>query len=129
MTWEALIEDIQAWQRETFPHATPESVAEHLCREVAELVAAPRDGTEQADVVILAIASALVSGNDLFAEVRNKMAVNKSRTWGAPDADGVVEHVRRGPSALALHIAVLEEQGRQAEADELRVAAMRKRRS
>ena len=93
MTWEALIEDIQAWQHDTFPSATPESAAEHLRREALELLAYPYDPGEQSDVFILLTQIAMLTGVDLYDAVCDKMAVNKARRWKHPDADGVVEHV------------------------------------
>ena len=92
--WENLIRDIIKWQDVTFPHATPQSAAKHLRREAKELLDNPTDGGEQADVFILTVAVASLSGNNLYTEVRRKFKINQEREWGEPDSDGVVEHVK-----------------------------------
>lgn len=93
-TLDGIVEETQDWQRATFPHATPLSVATHLLREAHELRDHPTDAEEIADVVILAIAAAGANGINLAGAVRAKLEKNKARTWGVPDADGVVEHVK-----------------------------------
>jgi hypothetical protein len=90
----ALIDDILAWQRRTFPDGTAASCAKHLLKEAHELVAKPTDGEEMADIVFLAFGAADRAGVDLWAAIRAKFEINKSRTWGTPDVDGVVHHIR-----------------------------------
>lgn len=89
-----VVTSVQAWQRTTFPHATPESCAAHLLRETEELRRNPTDAMELADCLFLLIGIADRAGMDLAAALSSKLRINKSRTWGPPDADGVVEHVR-----------------------------------
>ncbi|HEV2734883.1 MAG TPA: dATP/dGTP pyrophosphohydrolase domain-containing protein [Longimicrobiaceae bacterium] len=96
-----LLADVVAWQRETFPVATPASVVEHLRREVAELVNDPHDAMEQADALFLLAGLAAHTGVDLADAVRRKLEINRARVWGAPDAHGVVEHVRGEEEPLA----------------------------
>lgn len=94
-TLDTLAQQIRAWGRVTFPTSTPASTAEHLRREVLELVANPYDGFEQADVFFLLIQLARVTGNDLPFAVQQKLAINLKRQWQAPCPEtGVVEHVR-----------------------------------
>lgn len=88
-----LCADILAWQAATFPHRTPSSITEHLRREATELAKEPGDAEEMADVGLLLIAAADASGVDLMSAMRAKLEKNKRRTWGAPDAQGVVSHV------------------------------------
>jgi hypothetical protein len=85
-----------AWALVTFPKATPESWARHIGKEAMELKDDPRDPMEIADGLILYAGLATKCGFDIFEIVRTKHAINLGRTWGAPDADGVVEHVRQG---------------------------------
>lgn len=98
-TLEAALEDVRSWQRETFPLASPKSVAAHLLKEAHELAKAPEDHLEAADVLMLL--AGLRSNAELLAAVRTKLAECQARTWGAPDADGVVEHVRETGGAAA----------------------------
>lgn len=85
---------IGEWGRVTFPHATDASVLKHLDKELAELHERPDNGEEMADVVMLVAHLAYRHGYDLLAEVARKFAICKTRKWGEPDADGVVEHIR-----------------------------------
>jgi pyrimidine deaminase RibD-like protein len=89
-----LAREIRAWGAATFPSSNPYSTAEHLRREIEELLANPHNGEEQADVFHLLIQLARTTEVDLVAEVARKFAVNRRRAWQAPDEFGVVEHVR-----------------------------------
>jgi hypothetical protein len=86
--------DVNAWQDKTFPHATPQSILAHVRRELAELEDDPSDPAEAADIYILLLALAGKVGYDLHNVAAAKMDENYTRTWGKPDAEGVVEHVR-----------------------------------
>jgi hypothetical protein len=84
------------WQDETFPLSTSQSRSIHLLREAKELAASPEDSQEMADVILLL--SHLANGHNgpnvnLSRAVEDKQKVNRSRVWGTPDSDGVVEHV------------------------------------
>lgn len=89
---DGLFEEVRAWQRATFPAATRRSVAMHLHEEAAELLADPDDDEEVADVAMLL--AGMMGGEQLVNAVRRKLEQCKLRTWGEPDADGVVRHVR-----------------------------------
>lgn len=84
--------DIGTWARKTFPSATKESWVAHLRREVEEL-GESHAPNEAADCLILLFGHAHINGYDLLASALAKMEVNRARTWGKPDAEGVVEHV------------------------------------
>lgn len=103
---ERLLEEVVSWQKQVFTQATSQSRAEHLYREAKELRDDPSDAQEMADVLFLLAGLADGEGVDLAAAVRTKLAINKAREWGKPDAQGVVEHVRsdvlRSVHALAL---------------------------
>lgn len=94
------IVEITGWQDKTFPQATPLSAAIHLTREALEVQASAKAGqldelaSELADVFLLTVGVAHLSGIDLEEAVARKMAINRNRVWGEPDSDGVVEHVR-----------------------------------
>ena len=99
---DALFTEIAEWTMATFPSQTPASAVKHAKKEIDhELLNDPANGEEQADVVMLMIAAAASSGNDLKAELRRKLAINRQREWGEPDADGVVEHKRPAPAPRA----------------------------
>lgn len=91
---------VNAWQNETFPHSTAVSTLRHFVKEARELfdpevgVIADNYAEEAADCVMLLLAFAGKQGFDLIAEVEHKFAICQAREWQAPNADGVVEHVR-----------------------------------
>lgn len=91
---ESVMAECTAWADETFPAATLHSRAVHLHREAAELLADPTDAEEMADVLMLLGHLASHAGVNLTEALTAKLAKNRRRTWGQPDADGVVEHVR-----------------------------------
>jgi dCMP deaminase len=93
-TLDALARDIRAWQWQTFPLATPASVAEHLRREAEELAVAPSSAEEIADIFHLLVAAADANGYDLENLIATKFAINQQRAWSPPDEQGVSEHVR-----------------------------------
>jgi NTP pyrophosphatase (non-canonical NTP hydrolase) len=91
------IQEIGAWQRETFPHATDQSVIAHLQKEVlTELPFASRGDLpyELADCLMLLFSLADRNCIDLEMALREKLAINRARTWGAVNAQGFVEHIR-----------------------------------
>jgi hypothetical protein len=95
-----VLEAATEWAGGVFTRATTQSVVAHLGREAAELAEHPDDQEEMADVAILAHqALAFVywhadrRGIDLTDAVAAKFAKNRSRRWGKPDSEGVVEHI------------------------------------
>ena len=53
-----------------------------------------RLAAELADMVILADSVAAAAGIELEGAVAAKLEENRGRTWKAPSADGVVEHIK-----------------------------------
>lgn len=98
LSLDSLAREIRAWGASTFSTSNPSSTAEHLHREVDELIANPFNGEEQADVFHLLVQLARTTDVDLVAEVARKFAINRQRVWQAPDDSGVVEHVREAVS-------------------------------
>ena len=85
------------WADKTFPSSTSASIMAHLRRELVELAEETdpiKRRAECADVLLLMIHLAHKEGWSLQSALRDKFEVNKRRTWGKPDAEGVVEHVR-----------------------------------
>lgn len=103
---DALALQADEFARVTFPMRSAESISEHLRREAVELAAAPTDAEEMADVFLLLGNLVHFTGTDLNAAVVAKLAKNRARKWGKPDAHGVVEHVRDAPPADAAREAV-----------------------
>ncbi len=90
-----ILKEINDWQDTVFKKATPHSAAAHLRREAEELWDDPYEEEEIADIFILLAGVAHLAGVDLEGAVERKMAVNRKRTWGEPDKQGVVEHIRQ----------------------------------
>lgn len=86
-------DELGAWGDETFPDGTPETIVNHLCREVLELVE-KHEPEEAADCFLLLLHHAHRSGYDLLEEAKKKFEINKTRKWGKPDKYGVIEHIR-----------------------------------
>ncbi|UII80037.1 dATP/dGTP pyrophosphohydrolase domain-containing protein [Flagellimonas sp. CMM7] len=93
--------EISEWQKQTFSHATPLSKIAHLKKEIDELEDDLKsDNTDRrlefADCFFLLFGAAHADGmtyEDICSAIQEKFEINKSRDWGKPDKDGVVEHV------------------------------------
>ena len=116
--------DFGTWADETFTQSTLRSRSRHLFREAVELVCATHAGDdldalgeqlagdlareilkcrergageigpESADILLLLLHLAHGGGFSLLGEAHAKFAEVRERQWGAPDAAGVVEHLR-----------------------------------
>lgn len=92
-----LQDDIGLFTDRIFPAATARSKALHLSEEAKEAAADPADIIEWADCMILLLDGARKAGfttEDIHHAVLRKMETNYKRKWQAPDADGIVRHVR-----------------------------------
>lgn len=113
MEMDRLQNEISTWAESTFKH-NERGIALHLLREAVELCDSLGIGDadirhsveitlskepkklpdeEAADVTILAFTLAGHRGFNLSDAVVAKHVVNKHRTWGAPDEQGITEHV------------------------------------
>lgn len=81
------------WADETFPTSTPASILAHLRTEVTEL-SVSLEPEEAADCLLLLLHFAHKRGFSLMQEARRKFAINQTRTWGEPNEEGFVEHIR-----------------------------------
>lgn len=87
--------EIGNWGDKTFPESTPQSVYNHLCREIKELGDEHANVyMESADVALLLIHIAHKRKFSLYDALMTKFSINKRRKWGKPDAQGVVEHLK-----------------------------------
>lgn len=94
---DTVLRDSSKWADKTFPLSTSSSRAAHLLREAKELQEKPEDSSEIADVLLLTAHLAMGERGpsiDLSVAADEKLAINKSRKWGQPDSEGVVEHLR-----------------------------------
>ncbi len=78
----------------------PHGAIAHLAKEVGELAERPFDDMEYADCMLLLLDAASNAGlpaDDLLNTCWEKLAINRARTWGEPDENNVIEHVRDDP--------------------------------
>lgn len=81
-----MTDEVVEWASETFPDRHPMHTVAKMVEEVSELVDAVfagggNVGEECADVLILLLDIAHLTGVDLHEEFKNKMAVNRNRKW------------------------------------------------
>ena len=96
--------DVHKWADDTFgKERTAKAPLYHLKKEVDEAVKAMEQGirentlTELADCFILILNASSkyrMTFKELLEASKEKMIINKSRKWGKPDRNGVVEHDR-----------------------------------
>lgn len=97
------------WASSTFSKATNETIIAHLKREIEELDIATIHaktntgltgiGEEAADCVLLILHLCERNRIDLAYHIKRKHWRNQRRTWGEPDAQGVVEHIAEAGGA------------------------------
>ena len=81
-----MTDEVVEWVSEIFPDRHPMHTTIKMVEEVSELMDAVftggrNVGEECADVLILLLDIAHLTGVDLHREFRNKMAVNRNRKW------------------------------------------------
>lgn len=97
-----LFEKITKWQDETFGESTSLSKLSHLEQEIKELKADIKVlnidfRLEFADCFFLLFGAAHKEGlsfEDICNALNEKLEINKKRSWGKPDEDGVVNHIK-----------------------------------
>ena len=87
-----LTEEVFNWAEATFPNRKDTSMLLKLYSEIGEMIDSDGDRLEVADVFILLLDYAKRKKIDITAAVRDKLEINKSRTW-AMDGNGVMSHV------------------------------------
>ncbi len=94
--------EIVKWQKETFPDANAVSKIIHCEDEIYELRIDvvnknPDRRLEYADCLLLLFGAAHADGfsyGDICNAIDEKLKINKSRKWGTPDKNGVVNHIK-----------------------------------
>lgn len=91
----ALQDEIAAWADRHYPDRTYHNAMTKLVmEEVPEVLRHPSDPMEWADVFILLLDAAKLQGVDIAKAVRDKMEINRRRTWAVDPSTGVMRHVR-----------------------------------
>ena len=96
-TIEAFQNEVGEWGAKTFPEATFRSIICHLKEEVVELQKFLLDDElkeETADCFLILLHIAHRAKFSILEEAKKKMEINYKRTWGKPDKDGVVRHIK-----------------------------------
>jgi hypothetical protein len=97
--FDILVARVVAFQQAQFPDQTLEGLLAHVGDELKEVIAAPRDKKEWADLFILFLAAlfrADINTDDLVKEAHAKMDVNVKRKWAPADERGVYHHTEEG---------------------------------
>ena len=119
--------DVHNWADNTFgKERTALAPLHHLQKEVQEAINAMQDEDhlldsekrrhtieELADCFILILNASSKYGltfDDLFISSVNKMTKNKTRKWGKPDANGVVQHLKEQPDKATVNYSHVVEQ-------------------
>lgn len=85
---------ITNWADDVFPHRTISNAIQKLVlEEIPEYLINQKDPMELADVGILVYDIANLAGVDLNKAIRDKMAINKKRTWKIDDETGLMKHI------------------------------------
>jgi len=103
-----LIDEVATWSDATFGEtSTPASKLKHLQKEIPELLEALQNNEvntksedirlEFADCMLLLLDAARkcnFSAEEILSFTKEKLEINKKRTWKKPDENGIFEHVR-----------------------------------
>ncbi|WP_373081961.1 dATP/dGTP pyrophosphohydrolase domain-containing protein [Zhongshania sp.] len=84
---------ITDWADQVIPHRTLHDASVKLLEEVAEAFANPGDPGELADMAILVMDMFHLAGVDMEQAIRDKMAVNKQRSWQRDPRTRILKHV------------------------------------
>lgn len=91
----SLQDEIAAWADEHYPDRTYHNAMTKLVmEEIPEILRRPSDPMEWADAFILLLDAAKLQGVDIAKAVREKMEINRRRTWAVDPNTGVMHHVR-----------------------------------
>jgi hypothetical protein len=97
-----LFKEVTDWQKATFKEIYPMPLLLHLGQEIEEVVVSivvndPDKRLEFADCFILLMGAAKADGmsyEDICQAISEKLEINKKRTWGEPDSNGVINHIK-----------------------------------
>lgn len=89
---EELTQEVVQWANSAFPDRKPQSALLKLFEETGELVRDPSDAGEYADIFIMLFDLADMHGVDVAKAIRDKLALNRQRTW-TKTATGTLQHI------------------------------------
>lgn len=97
-----LFKEVTDWQEATFKTIDMLGLVNHLADEVEELKTdvinrSPYRRLEFANCFILLMGAAKADGmsyEDICNAIKDKLEINKQRTWGEPDSNGVINHLK-----------------------------------
>jgi len=97
-----LFTDVTDWQEATFKEIKTMPLLRHLGQETEEVIVSilmndTDKRLEFADCFILLMGAAKADGmsyEDICSAIKEKLEINKKRTWGEPDSNGVINHVK-----------------------------------
>lgn len=91
---------IVGWADSVFPDRTiTDAIQKMMLEEIPEYLMAQDDPMELADIGILLYDIAHLAGIDLDSAIREKMEINKKRTWAIDVVTGMLNHVVEFPSS------------------------------
>lgn len=88
-----LANDIHAWANGVFPDRKPNDVLVKLSEELGELIRSPYSEHEFADVMVLLLDFAKMHGIMVGRGVREKMIINRQRTWKIDPSTRIMRHI------------------------------------
>ena len=91
-TIQALQDEVNAWADSVFPDRTLGSAMLKLYEELGELLRAPEDELEHADVYILLLDISALMKVDVEQAVRKKLAINRLREWRVTQVNTMQRH-------------------------------------
>jgi len=87
---------ITSWADEVMPQRTiTNALTKLVMEEIPEYLTSQHDPMELADCAILIYDIAHLAGIDLEKAMRDKMEINKNRTWAIDDETGLLNHVEK----------------------------------
>jgi len=91
---ETIEELIANWANSVFPHRTiTNALSKMVMEEIPEYLMAQGDAMELADIGILLYDIAYLAGINLDKAIREKMEINKKRSWTINEETGLMKHV------------------------------------
>ena len=98
--WRKFQIELNAWQDTVFGHnkeTQGRGAIEHMKSEAEEIIKDPKDLSEYADCLLLLLNALHCNGynmDNLYQACKDKLKINKARTWGKRNKHGYIEHIK-----------------------------------